>query len=137
MESMWNPVCTGPDQITKRVQVFRTYNASVTLDRLLWSNEDGTPGNGIAVDGTVDAKKASYDRANKEARGDNEPSSSQPLRRMHYSFCIVLLPLTLSAVYAACTLILSLANHRWPSCATIRSRWARVTRAPWRSCRIR
>ena len=49
-------------------QVFRTYNASVTLDRLLWSNEDGTPGDGIAEDGTVDAKKASYDRANKEVR---------------------------------------------------------------------
>ena len=50
------------------IQVFRTYNASVTLDRLLWSNEDGTPSDGIAADGTVDAKKASYDRANKEVR---------------------------------------------------------------------
>ena len=46
--------------------MFRTYNASVTLDRLLWSNEDGLPGDGIAREGTVDLKKASYDRANKE-----------------------------------------------------------------------
>ncbi len=50
------------------VQVFRTYNASVTLDRLLWSNEDGLPGDGIAHEGTVDLKKASYDRANKEVQ---------------------------------------------------------------------
>ena len=50
------------------MQVFRTYNASVTLDRLLWSNEDGQPGDGIAHEGTVDLKKASYDRANKEVR---------------------------------------------------------------------
>ena len=38
----------------------------MTLDRLLWSNEDGQPGDGIAQEGTVDLKKASYDRANKE-----------------------------------------------------------------------
>jgi hypothetical protein len=58
---------------TRNVQVFRTYNASVTLDRLLWSNEDGTPGDGIAADGTIAAKKASYDRANTEAR--HEPAA--------------------------------------------------------------
>ena len=51
------------------LQVFRTYNASVTLDRLLWSNEDGLPGDGIAREGTVELKKASYDRANKEVSG--------------------------------------------------------------------
>ncbi len=38
-------------------QVFRTYNASVTLDRLLTEQ---------AASDTVDARKADYDRANKE-----------------------------------------------------------------------
>ena len=38
-------------------QVFRTYNASITLDALL--NKDSTAT-------TVDEKKAEYDRANKE-----------------------------------------------------------------------
>lgn len=41
------------------VKVFRTYNASVTLDALL--HKDSTTE-------TVDEKKAEYDRANKEAR---------------------------------------------------------------------
>lgn len=39
------------------VKVFRTYNASITLDRLLWEPSDSQ---------VVDAKKADYDRANKE-----------------------------------------------------------------------
>lgn len=39
------------------VKVFRTYNASITLDRLLWEPSDSE---------VVDAKKADYDRANKE-----------------------------------------------------------------------
>ena len=59
-------VCRANPCYAHDLQVFRTYNASVTLDRLLWSNKDGLPGDGIAAEGTVDAKKASYDRANKE-----------------------------------------------------------------------
>lgn len=39
------------------VKVFRTYNASITLDRLVWEPSDSE---------VVDAKKADYDRANKE-----------------------------------------------------------------------
>lgn len=39
------------------VKVFRTYNASITLDRLLWEPSDSE---------VLDAKKADYDRANKE-----------------------------------------------------------------------
>ncbi len=39
------------------VKVFRTYNASITLDRLLWEPSDSE---------VIDAKKADYDRANKE-----------------------------------------------------------------------
>jgi DNA topoisomerase-1 len=39
--------------------VFRTYNASVTLDALLHKESTTT---------TVDEKKAEYDRANKEVR---------------------------------------------------------------------
>ena len=38
-------------------QVFRTYNASITLDALLNKESTAT---------TVDEKKAEYDRANKE-----------------------------------------------------------------------
>lgn len=51
------------------VQVFRTYNASITLDRLLAEMEEG---GGIGHEGqpyhsrTMEAKKADYDRANKE-----------------------------------------------------------------------
>ena len=40
--------------------MFRTYNASITLDALL--NKESTAS-------TVDEKKAEYDRANKEVRG--------------------------------------------------------------------
>lgn len=39
------------------VKVFRTYNASITLDGLLYSESDAD---------TVEAKKVEYDRANKE-----------------------------------------------------------------------
>lgn len=39
------------------VKVFRTYNASITLDRLLFKE---------SVSETIDEKKADYDRANKE-----------------------------------------------------------------------
>eukprot|EP00879_Flechtneria_rotunda_P005977 GHRR01006285.1.p1 GENE.GHRR01006285.1~~GHRR01006285.1.p1 ORF type:complete len:642 (+),score=176.76 GHRR01006285.1:498-2423(+) len=51
------------------VKVFRTYNASITLDRLLTEMEEG---GGIGHHGesyysrTYEAKKADYDRANKE-----------------------------------------------------------------------
>lgn len=41
------------------VKVFRTYNASVTLDRLLWDASASTE---------LVEKKADYDRANKEVR---------------------------------------------------------------------
>ncbi len=41
------------------VKVFRTYNASITLDRLLRESD----GNGSE---TVEQRKADYDRANKE-----------------------------------------------------------------------
>lgn len=41
------------------VKVFRTYNASITLDSLLIKD---------SVSQTVEEKKADYDRANKEAR---------------------------------------------------------------------
>jgi len=49
------------------VKVFRTYNASVTLDRLLVEAEarEGGP-EAYADDRGVDEKKADYDRANKE-----------------------------------------------------------------------
>ena len=42
------------------VKVFRTFNASITLDRLVWEPSDSQ---------VVDAKKADYDRANKEVKG--------------------------------------------------------------------
>lgn len=51
------------------IQVFRTYNASITLDKLLTEMEEGA---GIGHDGepyvsrTMEEKKADYDRANKE-----------------------------------------------------------------------
>ena len=41
------------------VKVFRTYNASVTLDRLLWEPSQSV---------TLEEQKAEYDRANKEVR---------------------------------------------------------------------
>jgi hypothetical protein len=47
-------------------QVFRTYNASITLDRLLSEMEEADEDAYAAK--TVDAKKADYDRANKEVR---------------------------------------------------------------------
>jgi DNA topoisomerase I len=58
------------------VQVFRTYNASVTLDRLLTEQEQQeAEARGEAEEArqklespTVDKRKADYDRANKEVR---------------------------------------------------------------------
>ena len=47
-------------------QVFRTYNASITLDALLNKESTAT---------TVDEKKAEYDRANKEVSSPEFPSS--------------------------------------------------------------
>lgn len=47
-------------------QVFRTFNASVTLDRLL--HEEGAAARAGDPRRTVDAKKADYEVANKEAR---------------------------------------------------------------------
>jgi hypothetical protein len=53
-------------------QVFRTYNASITLDKLLVEMEEG---GGVGHHGeaycsrSMEAKKADYDRANKEVRG--------------------------------------------------------------------
>jgi hypothetical protein len=47
-------------------QVFRTYNASITLDRLLLEMEEAEED--AYAGKTVDAKKADYDRANKEVR---------------------------------------------------------------------
>ena len=41
------------------LQVFRTYNASITLDALLHKESTAA---------TVDERKAEYDRANKEVR---------------------------------------------------------------------
>ena len=63
-------------------QVFRTYNASVTLDRLLTEQEQELAEGLEAAGGsrqrpespTVDKRKADYDRANKEAR-DKLPGS--------------------------------------------------------------
>lgn len=43
------------------VKVFRTYNASITLDRLLWEPSGASE--------TVEQRKADYDRANKEVCG--------------------------------------------------------------------
>lgn len=54
------------------LQVFRTYNASITLDKLLLDMEEG---GGVGHRGepycirSLEAKKADYDRANKEVRG--------------------------------------------------------------------
>ena len=50
------------------VQVFRTYNASIVLDALLWKAAD--------MEETPDEKKADYDRANKEV-----PPEPPTLRR--------------------------------------------------------
>ena len=47
-----------------RAQVFRTYNASVTLDALLHKESSAA---------SIDERKAEYDRANKEARGMPKP----------------------------------------------------------------
>lgn len=44
------------------MQVFRTFNASITLDRLLWEEEEDE------AEASLDHKKALYDRANKEVR---------------------------------------------------------------------
>lgn len=49
------------------MQVFRTYNASITLDRLLSEMEEAEEDAYAAK--SVDAKKADYDRANKEVCG--------------------------------------------------------------------
>lgn len=57
------------------VKVFRTYNASITLDRLLWEPSDSE---------VVDAKKADYDRANKEVR---IPCFSQAAKGVAVIFC--------------------------------------------------
>ena len=46
-------------------QVFRTYNASITLDALLHKESTAS---------TVDERKAEYDRANKEASSSTSPS---------------------------------------------------------------
>jgi DNA topoisomerase-1 len=54
------------------VKVFRTYNASITLDRLLAEMESTS--NAI----TVEEKKADYDRANKEVGGSLRYGGSAP-----------------------------------------------------------
>ena len=51
------------------VKVFRTYNASITLDRLVWEPSDSE---------VVDAKKADYDRANKEVRAHSSAIITAP-----------------------------------------------------------
>ena len=48
----------NPDTLAPGLQVFRTYNASIVLDELLWKAADESE--------TPDEKKADYDRANKE-----------------------------------------------------------------------
>lgn len=67
------------------VKVFRTYNASITLDRLLFKE---------SVSQTVDEKKADYDRANKEVCFPvcrNEHTSKEcnpcPSRKSKEAFC--------------------------------------------------
>lgn len=55
------------------LQVFRTYNASVTLDRLLTEQEEAEREEAEAEkkkleSPTVDKRKADYDRANKEVQ---------------------------------------------------------------------
>jgi DNA topoisomerase I len=50
------------------LQVFRTYNASITLDRLLTEMEEVGDSGGYEAR-LLEAKKADYDRANKEVRG--------------------------------------------------------------------
>jgi Eukaryotic DNA topoisomerase I, catalytic core len=50
------------------VKVFRTYNASVVLDRLLYEQEE------VGADFTVDERKADYDRANKEVSAPPQPA---------------------------------------------------------------
>lgn len=65
------------------LQVFRTYNASITLDRLLNEMEEGA---GVGHDGapyvskTFDEKKADYDRANKEVGRLGGPQRRSDLR---------------------------------------------------------
>lgn len=51
--------------------MFRTYNASITLDKLLNEMEEGAGvghGGAAYVSRTLEEKKADYDRANKEVR---------------------------------------------------------------------
>jgi len=50
-------ICPALTERWLAAQVFRTYNASITLDALLNKESTAT---------TVDEKKAEYDRANKE-----------------------------------------------------------------------
>jgi DNA topoisomerase-1 len=54
------------------VKVFRTYNASITLERLLKEQEDRMK------EMTVDEKKAEYDHANKEVSKGASKSCSAP-----------------------------------------------------------
>jgi hypothetical protein len=49
--------------------VFRTYNASITLDRLLCEMEEAEEDSDHPYSSkTLEVKKADYDRANKEVR---------------------------------------------------------------------
>ena len=55
-----------PEALSPELQVFRTYNASIVLDELLWKAADESE--------TPDEKKADYDRANKEVGLIAQPS---------------------------------------------------------------
>ncbi len=81
-------------------QVFRTYNASITLDKLLYEQEP-TRRDGASVD----EKKADYDTANKEVR-------------LHVGNLRGTLTISLPP------------TCRWRSCATISAPSARATGTP-------
>ena len=91
-------------------QVFRTYNASITLDRLL-REQDEVRQRSMPTE----EKKAEYDLANKEVG-------------------------TFSASFSGCFLVLlnlcpSLHADRSPSCVTISGPSGRPMGIRWRSCR--
>lgn len=146
-------------------QVFRTYNASITLDRLLAEGEEAASAEAETVEGRV----ADYNRANKEVGWHAVRALCMPARRNALSRRRALRwrraePVACRAELATCeerlpprslphveTLswlwvptrrcpLLSACNcapHllRWPSSATISGRCPRRTRTRWRSCR--
>lgn len=134
-------------------QVFRTYNASVTLDRLLTEQEqaeatEAAEGSRQRLESpTVDKRKADYDRANKEVR-----------KRAVTQICTAVSPLEARGLLQNSARWTMVASHhevvrcypisdtclsrcppvhigRWPFCVITSVPSARRTTRRWRSCR--